>query len=325
MGSEDRLLAVAASAVVGCRSLPLGACSVSFNRSMTIGVAWLSALTCAGYWLEGRHGSGAGLLAVGVVLAGIVPFPLYLREKGRQDYADAILALMWGVVLIGLVPFAVEVGARGALPLRDGILVKWDQALGVSVPAVVAWSNAHRAGWVISSAYPLLIWVLALALFLPVITGRAKVAREFVLGNLIAFAVGLPLFVLLPAVGPWYGFHFAGNPGQLAVQGELLALRGSVPYTFHVAGVICFPSFHVIWAILAGRALWAFRWLRWPAAVLCSLIALSTLTSGWHYFADVFAGGALAAFAVIASERIAVASGAYSGPRVRGVAPIEIA
>jgi membrane-associated phospholipid phosphatase len=206
---------------------------------------------------------------------------------------------------MALVPMVVEVAARACLPLRDGWFVRMDQALSVSVPAITAWSNAHRSGRLISSTYPLLLWVLPVALVLPVVFGRAKVAREFVLANAIAFAIGLPLFALLPAVGPWYGFHTAGLPVQLALQNELLALRGSSSHPFQLAGVICFPSFHVIWAILVARALWAFRWLRWPAVALCSLIALSTLTTGWHYFADVLAGGLLAVFAIACSDAIA--------------------
>jgi hypothetical protein len=292
---------------------------------MAIGVTWLGAMTCLGYWIEGRHGGGIQLMALGVVLAGAVPFPLYLRERGYKDHAEALLALMWAAVLIAIVPMTVEAGARLALPLQDGLLVDVDRALGVSVPAITAWSATHRLGWLISSAYPLLLWVLAIALVIPVAAGRVKIAREFVIGNMIVFAVGLPLFALLPAIGPWYGCHFDGNPTQMAVQGDLLALRSSARYAFRVEGLICFPSFHVIWAILAARALWAFRWLRWSSAILCALIALSTLTTGWHYFADVLAGGILAAFAVIASERIAVTSGAEARPRVRGIAPVEVA
>jgi hypothetical protein len=275
-----------------------------FHLAMIVGVAWLGVLTCAGYWVERCQGGGAELLALGVVLAGAVPFPLYLREKGRPGHADAILALMWGAVLIALVPVSVEVGARLELPLQDALLVTMDKAVGMSVPGIALWSATHGTGWLVSSTYPLLLWILPVALFLPALAGRAKVTREFVLSNLIAFAIGLPVFALMPAVGPWYGFHTAASHAQLAVQGELLALRNSATHAFQLAGVICFPSFHVIWAILAARALWTFRWLRIPSTLLCAMIALSTLTSGWHYFADVLAGSVLAAFAILISKAV---------------------
>jgi membrane-associated phospholipid phosphatase len=69
-------------------------------------------------------------------------------------------------------------------------------------------------------------------------------------------------------------------------------------------GVVCFPSFHVIWAILGANALWCFKPLRIPVAILSTLIILSTMTSGWHYFVDVLAGLLVAAAAIAASRAL---------------------
>src|SRR4051794_24459747 len=108
-----------------------------------------------------------------------------------------------------------------------------------------------------------------MAIVLPAIAGKARAARGYVKANLYAFAIGLPLFALLPAVGPWYGYHTAATQGQLGVQNELLALRSSAGVVFELAGVICFPSFHVVWAVLCARFLWALQIIRIPAAILC--------------------------------------------------------
>ena len=43
-------------------------------------------------------------------------------------------------------------------------------------------------------------------------------------------------------------------------------------------------------ALLAAFALWSLPYLRWPAAFVSTLIIISTVTTGWHYAADV-AGG----------------------------------
>jgi len=55
-------------------------------------------------------------------------------------------------------------------------------------------------------------------------------------------------------------------------------------------GLICFPSFHTILAVLAGVALWSIPYLRWAAAALAALIVVSTVTTGTHYVVDVVAG-----------------------------------
>jgi membrane-associated phospholipid phosphatase len=135
--------------------------------------------------------------------------------------------------------------------------------------------------------------------------GKMKHAREFLLGNLVAFAIGLPLFALLPAIGPWYYHHLAPNPAQAACWAQLLSMRLPGPYRFEdqTASVVCFPSFHVIWAILSAAALWGFRPIRIPVALLSAMIVASTLTTGWHYFSDVL-GGILVAVLSMAVARI---------------------
>jgi membrane-associated phospholipid phosphatase len=157
-------------------------------------------------------------------------------------------------------------------------------------------------GRLCNACYPLLNWFLLAALLVPALAGRAS-ARTFLLANMIAFAVSVPIFTLWPAIGPWYAFHTPASPAQLSVQRELLDLhRGGV--NFDVAGVVSFPSFHVIWAILAAASLSTFRAARIPAKVLCALVIASTMTTGWHYFADVLSGAAIAAASFYAARSI---------------------
>ena len=46
------------------------------------------------------------------------------------------------------------------------------------------------------------------------------------------------------------------------------------------AGIVAFPSFHVLLAILTAVALSAIRWLRIPVWALALLVGISTLTTG---------------------------------------------
>jgi membrane-associated phospholipid phosphatase len=131
--------------------------------------------------------------------------------------------------------------------------------------------------------------------------GKVKWARRFLLANLAAFAIGVPAFALLPAVGPWYFYHLVPTPTQAQCQIQLLYMRlpGSYATLSQDAGIVCFPSFHVIWAILCAYALWGFRPLRIPTALLSAMIVFSTVTTGWHYFSDVL-GGVIVAYLSIA-------------------------
>lgn len=66
--------------------------------------------------------------------------------------------------------------------------------------------------------------------------------------------------------------------------------------------MVWFPSFHVIWVLLSANSLWCFKSLRIPAAILSTLIILSTMTGGGHSFVDVLAGLLLAVAAIVASR-----------------------
>jgi membrane-associated phospholipid phosphatase len=101
----------------------------------------------------------------------------------------------------------------------------------------------------------------------------------------------------------WAGSEFAGSAAQKACEACILALH-SGSKAAAVVGVVSFPSFHVIWAVLSARALWPMPGLRIVGAVMALLVAVSTVTTGWHYVVDVLAGLVMAAVALGVARRI---------------------
>ncbi len=248
--------------------------------------------------------AGPIALAVLVTMAAVQVLPTYWHSKGKTDLRDASFTIPWAFFFWAILPFPADIAARlsAHVSLQDAHFARLDETLGVSVPAIMRWSGHHWIGGVVNSTYTILAPLIAFAFLLPSLTGRVKPARQFLTGNLVAFIVGLPVFALLPAVGPWSGYHLAPTPLQIQCQSDLFELRNVGIYVHHANGVICFPSFHVMWAILCARALWEFRLLRIPVSLLSGLIVISTMTSGWHYFSDVLGGILLAAVAMLVSE-----------------------
>lgn len=242
-------------------------------------------------------------IALVVSLAAFMPLPLYWHERQRMDMREGALVIPWALILAVILPFSVDATARLGMPLQDANLVRIDRAFGFNVLEITAWASHHWLGSVINRTYPLLLLLLPVAAFGPALAGKWAEARDFVAANIAAFVIGLAAFALIPAIGPWYGYHVAGGLEQIRCQTDLLLLRVPGPYIFHPAGIVCFPSFHVIWAILCARALWGFRFLRFPVILLSGMIILSTLTTGWHYFADVLAGAIVAALSISLSAR----------------------
>src|SRR5215469_5495259 len=90
------------------------------------------------------------------------------------------------------------------------------------------------------------------------------------------------------AVG-WLAFSTSAM--QQACEATIHTLRrGSLSHGDLFGGIVCLPSFHVFWAVISAHALQPFRLLRYPAILLACLIAISTMTTGWHYGVDVIAG-----------------------------------
>ena len=283
--------------------------NMAFHRRMVCALLIVLTVSFVGCKLTQIHTDVSGrAIAIGVLFAMISPLPLYWNEKGKTALREAALVIPWELLFAATLSFPVLIAARLRFPLQDSLFGRSDELLGVSVPGIVDWANHHWFGTLINGSYPYLLPLFAVAAFAPALMGRMKRAREFLLANLVAFAIGVPLFALLPAVGPWYYYHFVPTLSQGSCGAQLLSLRLPGPYLFHpqTVGVISFPSFHVIWAILCAAALWDYRLFRIPIALLSAMIMASTLTTGWHYFSDVLGGIAVAVLSVTVARVYAV-------------------
>jgi membrane-associated phospholipid phosphatase len=124
-------------------------------------------------------------------------------------------------------------------------------------------------------------------LLAPLLIGSGRALRRFALRGLIAMALIFPLYLLLPVFVPPRPFEPAG------MIGHLLAWERN-PYS----GVAAFPSFHIVWALIAASALGeGGRWRKYAWWTWAALVAVSCVTTGMHSMADVLAG--IAAFALV--------------------------
>jgi PAP2 superfamily len=274
-----------------------------FHRQMALTNAVFLAITSLGCWLTSVQVPGIPrlLLAVVVMAAAALPLPMYLWEKRRLHLLNGPVTILWSVVIYYLFGFMVIVSARlgMGIPWQDSRLVQLDQLFGINIPDVMQWASHHWLGYLANESYPLIVPLIYVAILLPILLGKVRYTQLFTKTNLAAFAIGLLLFVVVPAIGPWYGHHFVVNPDQAAFEAALLPLRNPGPYLFNPpGGVISFPSFHVIWAILSAQALSGFRLLRIPVAVFSGMIVRSTMTTGAHYFCDVLGGIFVSAAAI---------------------------
>jgi PAP2 superfamily len=234
---------------------------------------------------------------------------LVWHEKKNYERRDAALVLPWIAAMYVFLRCTATFAGGLHFPLRDRLFASLDARLGVNVGAVVLWMGFHpvlRA--VLDRSYDLLPPFLLVAALAPAFLGKKIAAERFLAANAIAFVTAVPVFCLLPAIGPWAGLGFPASSAQATCEQAIFAMRGGAHSA--LAGIVCLPSFHTVWAVLSASALWRWRLLRGPATVLAILIVVSTLTSGWHYAVDVLAGLVWACGSLRLADRLILSASA---------------
>ncbi len=270
-------------------------------------------------WHTGMAALLAGLLALdlalahtthnaafGSDLASLVPAFLFLAAiaaycafRNLTKCLEATLMLGWAIAAGFGVDALVLAAGHSSAPLADARLAAIDRAFGFSTAGVVDWIAQYphlRAG--LAMAYNAMPVLVLAALFLPVVFGQAKSARRFVLAVLIAAAITALSFAFVPAAGPWVNGSYHATAAQHGVETFLIQLKaGGAADASAAGGIVSFPSFHVVLALLPVFALWRIRVIKWFAVMLALLICVSTVTTGWHYGIDVLGGIAVAVLA----------------------------
>jgi len=241
----------------------------------------------------GTLGAGFTLSFPMVAIAAAVLAGALYYYRAEPNFALCLTALLQIVLFSTAFALLTYLAARVGGPLADRRLAAWDAALGFDVRRLVAWQSAHpRIGNLLNLAYDSMFLQTALVVALLGLRGDRRL-ETFVLRMMLAGLVTLGLFLLFPAEGPFAAYGFAPSPVQSRYLEHLHTLRSGARNAFsfsEVEGLITFPSFHTIWAMLLAIACFRVRLVRGLAAALNAAVVLSTLTTGWHYLSDVLAG-----------------------------------
>ncbi len=125
-----------------------------------------------------------------------------------------------------------------------------------------------------SLTYP---WVA----LVPIIANRQSRLREFMIRGLLSLAVVIPVYLIIPVQAAPRAFT------PETIWGQWILMERQLD-----TAVAAFPSYHVIWVILAS-AEWSqrFRRLRWMSYLSAAMISLSCVLVGAHSLADILSGG----------------------------------
>jgi hypothetical protein len=268
-----------------------------------------AALLC---WLALREGFTAtpSALVIGVapnVLMAAL-FVVY-RTRGEQTFAYIFAALGLMTFVAYVDAWLAIVGLAGGFPLEDARLTAWSDAVGIDHRAILEWLAARPLiGAVLSNAYLLSVPTMFLAPVILAATGQFARLKTFVWLYVVLLTACVLISIVVPAKGfavyepPPAELMAPLPPGASVFYAKVSeAYRSGALRTIDPAlleGVVVFPSFHTIMALLAIYAFWRTRIL-WLVSLAVNVIVLASVVPiGGHYVWDVIGGALMFAAAV---------------------------
>jgi membrane-associated phospholipid phosphatase len=257
-----------------------------------VAVAWLVVARIAGRLRSDRSPLGSGLHQV------------------ADRTALVLRALFFMFILLSATLVFSYLSAVANFPLRDTTFAAVDRAFGLDWVGLLALLNGRP--W-LSRTLTLVYWSGGLQLWFVLLvlgaTGqRARLAETEALFSLSTITVCV-LGLFFPAVGAMAYYQppaeyltnflkFSGMWHYEAFMSLRTAAEPRLDFSAF-AGVIQFPSFHTVLAVLTTYAVRDWKWLFWPALATNSLVVLATLPEGGHHMSDSIAGGLISIVAIL--------------------------
>jgi len=240
--------------------------------------------------------------AIGIIIL-LSPFAVIFERRGIPPFVNMLTGFLCMVAFNVFLSILTYAGTPLDAPLSDKWLMACDSALGIHLPAIVAWTAAHPiVKSMFDAAYPSVMPSTLLAIVVLGLDQDRRRMQEFVFQFMFAGLLTTIVFFLLPAAGPFSAYGYEVRPDQQRFLEHFDALRSGRFHQIslsHLEGLITFPSFHTSWALLVAWGFRHHRWLNLPMLVLNLTVVVSTVTTGWHYGSDVFGGILVTVFAVL--------------------------
>ena len=230
----------------------------------------------------------------------------YYQVRGVREFVSCLGSLAYLVVFCASFVVLMYALAAAGRPLFDDQLLRVDRSLGFQLPEFLAWVRAlPTLNRFLEITYDTLLPQTILVIAVLGFRGDNQPLQRFVLRFMACALVTVALFYFFPALGPFATEGYSPTGSQTRVLQHLQAMRTGerTLVTWREAeGLIAFPSFHTIWAILMALAYRRRPVLFAVFGTLNVVVIVSTLTTGWHYLSDLI-GGIVVCLFVLASLR----------------------
>jgi membrane-associated phospholipid phosphatase len=223
-----------------------------------------------------------------------------------EGFAQLILVLSLGCML------SYPIATIG-MPYRDSILNAADLWMGLDWRAYLnLFDSSPLLGDLSYFAYGSILLQIVVLMTALAVTSRFARIQQYILASALALAVTLVIFIVVPAGGIYSFLNVRpsefGNLAPVLTTEQIVyldALRSGQTTTINeLIGLITFPSFHTVWAILFMWGFFPVRRLRSGAFLLNLFMIASTPVQGAHYFIDLIGGAIVAVLSISAAVRL---------------------
>jgi hypothetical protein len=290
--------------------MPLRLQRVLFGLGGCVVVIDLVWAAIGGFYIDVAAYARLGLMSLVLLAVGL----FYQNRRGEPELA----AMAMGASFLCLFSAAASLLNYFLLTLHgpriDDILVAADRAMGFDWYQMMVAMAAHpRLNEVFFHVYNMVLPEIALVLVALAWSGQVEKVYRYCLalgfGALIAIAVwGLmpslgakSLYTLPPEVTSKLTLTVTGEYGR-----ELVALLQNGPGYISpsdLRGLIAFPSYHGVLALVMAWYGWHLRWLRWPLLLLNAVVIVCSPIQGGHHMVDLLGSFPVAALAILLATR----------------------
>lgn len=252
-----------------------------------------------------RLGGLSQLLDTWPGLLVLVACLIYCVKRPLPKLIEPIQLVIWALLLFDALSILIQIAGRSPRPLVDHEFASIDAFGHFSTSFIVHLvSQTPVIAVGLAVVYAVVPLQVIAAIIVPPICGHSAASRRFVVGVALAAILTAGSSALWPAIGPWTTQDFRPTKDQAGVDTYLRRLKSSAPVDIdeNNAGIVSFPSFHVVLAVLSAMALGSIRKLRTWVWTIAGLTCISTITTGWHYGVDVLGGLILVVISVAATN-----------------------
>ena len=257
--------------------------------------------------------------AYGLLALLVVPLIAASAWYGRRRHEDGISAAL--AVTAFLVVFPAGAGLMSYLlitiagPRIDGLLTSVDMALGFHWPALMAWAGDHPLlNALLQAAY---MSVMPQTLLLILLLGFGKKLDDLY-GLALALCFGamltLAIWTAFPSLGAFSVFtlppqvasklHLIMGFDYAKVQIDMLKNGPGFISPKELRGLVGFPSYHTLQALVLAWYARHLPWWRWMALALNAAVLVAVPIQGGHHLVDMAGGVAVTLIAAMLARAV---------------------